>query len=187
MNQKEIVTMCEKLANKYKRPNHFEDLVQEGVLACYEVLAQDPEPNPAQLWRMANRRMHDYINFDTAPMSIPKSDTARKVARGTGQVTGDYSEAGIRQLEQALNGEVVELDDFMAYAPDHADEYEKRDYEAHMMSVAVTTLDLKELQLLKERYYEGKSQKTLADELGVDQRTISRREESMLDKLRQCL
>jgi len=56
-----------------------------------------------------------------------------------------------------------------------------------MMSVAVTTLDLKELQLLKERYYEGKSQEDLAVELGVSQRTISRREESMLDKLRQCL
>ena len=187
MNQKEIVSMCEKLANKYKTPHHYDDLVQEGVLACYEVLAKDDDPHPAQLWRMANRRMHDYLNFDTNPMSIPKSDTARKVARGTGEITGDYSEAGIRHLEQALRGEVVELDEYMAYASNHADDYENREFEAYVMSVAVTTLDLKELKLLKERYYEGKSQEELGDELGVTKMSISRWEEEMLEKLRRSI
>lgn len=187
MNQKEIVSMCGKLANKYNTPHHYDDLVQEGVLACYEVLAKDDDPHPAQLWRMANRRMHDYLNFDTNPMSIPTSDTARKVARGTGKITGDYSEAGIRHLGQALRGEVVELDEYMAYTSNHADGYENREFEAYVMSVAVTTLDLKELKLLKERYYEGKSQEELGVELGVTKMSISRWEEEMLEKLRNNL
>lgn len=187
MDDKEIVSMCEKLASKYKTPQHYDDLVQEGAIACYEVLAEDDEPHPAQLWRMANRRMHDYLNFTNAPMSIPKSDTARKVARGSGEITGDYSEAGIRHLEQALKGEVVEIDEYMAHVPDHADDYENREFEAYVMSVAVTTLDLRELKLLKDRYYEGKSQEELAVELGVKQQTISRWEEDMLYKIRQYL
>lgn len=187
MNQKEIVSMCEKLASKYKTPHHYEDLVSEGVVACYEVLAKEDDPHPAELWRMANRRMHDYLNFTTAPMSIPKSDTARKVARGSGEYTSDYSEAGIRHLEQALRGEVVELDEYMSYRPDHADDYENREFEAYVMSVAVTTLDLKELKLLKERYYEGKSQEELAVELGVSKMTISRWEDEMLYKIRQAI
>ena len=75
----------------------------------------------------------------------------------------------------------------MAYAPNHADDYENREFEAYVMSVAVTTLDLKELKLLKERYYEGKSQEELGVELGVTKMSISRWEEEMLEKLRNNL
>jgi len=187
MTEQEIITMCEKLANKYKRPQHFQDLVQEGVLVCYEILAQDSEPHDAQLWREANRRMRDYLNLDLHPLSVPNSDAARAISRGKQPSSTNHSEENLDWLEYILSGDVVEIDEFMAYSPDHADDYEKRDYEAHVMSVAVTTLDLRELQLLKERYYEGKSQQTLADELGVDKSTISRREEAMLEKLRQSL
>lgn len=187
MTEQEILSMCEKLAGKYKMPQHFDDLVSEGVLACYEVIAEDPNPHPAKLWRMATRRMYDYANFDTNPLSIPKSDTARKVARGTGEITGDYSESGIRHLERTLAAEVVEMDDFMAYQPDHAEAYEKTDYEAHVMSVAVTTLDLRELNILRGRYFENKTQEELGDEMGVTGTTISRWEEDMLDKLRNNL
>lgn len=187
MTEQEILSMCEKLAGKYKMPQHFDDLVSEGVLACYEVIAEDPNPHPAQLWRMANRRMYDYANFDTNPLSIPASDTARKVSRGTGEITGDYSESGIRHLERTLSAEVVEIDDFMAYAPDHADEYEKNDYEAHVMSVAVTTLDLRELNVLRGLFFEGKTREELGDEMGVTGTTISRWEGDMLKKLRSKL
>jgi len=183
----EIIKMCEKLASKYKAPQHYDDLVQEGVLACYEVLAQDDDPHPAQLWRMANRRMYDYLNFDTNPMSIPASDTARKVSRGTGEITGNYSEAGIQHLERTLSYEVVEMDDFMAFAPDHAEEYEDKDYAAYVMSVAVTTLTEVEMAILKARFFEDKSQEELADEYEVSQQTISRWEDEMMKKLRNNL
>lgn len=187
MNDKEIVTMCEKLASKYKTPQHFDDLVSEGVLACYEVLARSKDPHPAQLWRMANRRVHDYLNFTIAPVSVPKSDTARKVARGSGKLTGDYSEAGVRHLEQVLKGEVVEIDGYMAHAPDHADDYEDKEFEAYVMTVAVTTLNLKELNILKGRYFDNKSCDDIGVEMGVSGTTISRWEGGMLEKLRQSL
>jgi RNA polymerase sigma factor (sigma-70 family) len=187
MNQKEIVIMCEKLANKYKRPQHFQDLVQEGVLVCHEILAQDPNPHDAQLWREANRRMRDYLNLDLHPLSVPNSDAARAISRGKQPSSTNHSEENLDWLEYILSGDVVEIDEFMAYSPDHADEYEKKDYEAYIMSVAVTCLDLKELKVLKERYYEGKSQEELGHEFGVDKATVSRWEDGLLRKIRESL
>jgi len=187
MTEQEIVTMCEKIANKYKRPQHFQDLVQEGVLVCYEILAEDPEPHDAQLWREANRRMRDYLNLDLHPLSVPNSDAARAISRGKQPSSTNHSEENLDWLEYILSGDVVEIDEFMAYSPDHADEYEKRDYEAHVMSVTVTTLDLKELHILKERYYEGKSQEEVGHEFGVSGTTISRWERELLDKIKRNL
>jgi RNA polymerase sigma factor (sigma-70 family) len=187
MNSEEVMNMCEKLAGRYKSPQHHDDLVSEGILACYEVLAQDDNPHPAHLWRMANRRMYDYLNIDTAPLSVPKSDTARKVSRGSGEHTGGYSDAGIRNLHYALRGEVVSLDDFMAFSPDHADQYEKDEYEAYVMTVAVTTLNLDELRVLKGRFFDDMSLEQLSVELGVSESTVSRWEAAMLDKLRNNL
>lgn len=127
--------------------------------------------------------MHDYVNLDTAPVSVPKSDTARKVARGTGELTGDYSEAGILNLRAALEGEVVSLDDFMLHHPSAADEYEKREFEAYVMTIAVTTLTKRELYLLRKRYFEDKTQEEMAEELEVSQSTIHRWEAEMLQKI----
>jgi len=166
LSDREILKLCQTLARKYKSPQNYDDLVSEGVLVCYEILAQDPEPNEAQLWREANRRMRDYLNLDLHPLSVPNSDAVRSISRGN---------------------DVVEIDEFMAYSPDHADEYEKRDYEAYVMSVAVTCLDLKELKVLKERYYEGKSQEELGNELGVSKTTVSRWEDELLRKIRESL
>ncbi len=187
MNSEEIMSMCEKLAGRYKSPQHHDDLVQEGILACYEALADNENAHPAHLWRMANRRMYDYLNIDTAPLSVPKSDTARKVARGSGEHTGHYSDSGIRNLEEALRGDVVGLDDFMAFVPDHAEEYERKDYVKHIMSVAIETLSYDELFFLKRRYWDGLSQEELSVECEVTQKTISIREANMLEKLRNNL
>ena len=49
MNTKEIVTMCEKLANKYRRPHIRDDMISEGVLAIYERLFVYPDEYPASL------------------------------------------------------------------------------------------------------------------------------------------
>lgn len=187
MTAEEIMEMCEKLAGRYKAPQHYDDMVQEGVLACYEALAENENAHPAHLWRMANRRMYDYLNIDTAPLSVPKSDTARKVARGSGEHTGHYSDSGIRNLEEALRGDVVGLDDFMAFVPDHAEEYERKDYVKHIMSVAIETLSYDELFLLKRRYWDGMTQEDLAIEDDTSKMTISRREAAALEKLRNNL
>jgi RNA polymerase sigma factor (sigma-70 family) len=71
--------------------------------------------------------------------------------------------------------------------PDHAVEYEKNDYEAHVMSVAVTTLDLRELNVLRGLFFEDKTREELGDEMGVTGTTISRWERELLDKIKRKL
>ena len=41
MTDAEILKMCQTLARKYKRSEDYEDLVSEGLVACYEVKAED--------------------------------------------------------------------------------------------------------------------------------------------------
>ena len=64
MNDKEIMGMCKKLAYRYNSEAHREDMMQEGILVCYEVLAEEPDAHPAKLYRAAKSRMHDYLNID---------------------------------------------------------------------------------------------------------------------------
>ena len=82
MTPDEISKMCYRLSYKYNTPQHYDDLVSEGTLKCYELLADDPKTHPAKLYREANRSMHDYINFGTLGVAVPTSDTARQVSRG---------------------------------------------------------------------------------------------------------
>jgi RNA polymerase sigma factor (sigma-70 family) len=187
MSDQEILKLCQTLARKYKSPQHYDDLVSEGLLVCYEILNQDPNANPAQMWRESNRRMRDYLNLDLHPLSVPNSDAARAISRGQGPSTTNHSEENLDWLKYILSADVVEIDEFMAYTGDHASKYEEHDYEAHVMSVAVTTLDQRELHILHEVYYNDKGQDELSDELEVSEATISRWKDGILHKLRDAL
>jgi len=106
MKPETIMMMCEGLARRYKNPNHYDDLVGEGVLQCYEILAEDPKPHPAKLYREANRRMHDYLNLDVFPVDIPASDVSRRLSRDIdSEEFGDtnWSEDGINYLRNILS------------------------------------------------------------------------------------
>jgi len=191
LTDKEILKLCQTLARKYKKPQEYDDLVSEGLVACYECKSEG-KGHKKDYVGAARRAMNDYINIKTKSMSIPDTWPARTVSHA--MATGEdldklegVKSGTLKSLMDAMSNDTLDVEELEIATPDHAVDYEKRDYEAYMISVAVTTLDLKELQLLKERYYEGKSQEALADELGVSQRTISRREDAILDKLRQCL
>jgi len=187
MSDQEILKLCQTLARKYKSPQHYDDLVSEGLLVCYEILSQDSNANPAQMWRESNRRMRDYLNLDLHPLSVPNSDAARAISRGQGPSNTNHSEENLDWLKYILSSDVVEVDEFMAYTPDHAGLHEKLDYEAYVMSVAVTTLDQRELHILHEVYYNDKDQDELSDELEVSGSTISRWKDGILHKLRNTL
>jgi RNA polymerase sigma factor (sigma-70 family) len=55
------------------------------------------------------------------------------------------------------------------------------------MSVAVTTLDKRELHILHQVYYKDKGQEELSDELEVSEATISRWKDGILHKIKQKL
>ena len=77
----EILEMCERVANRFNSHSHRDDIVQEGVLKCYEILADNEEVNPAHLYREAKRRMHDYINIDILPVAVPAHNITSRLTR----------------------------------------------------------------------------------------------------------
>lgn len=189
ITEQEVVTMCEKLSYKFNSPEHREDLTQEGVLVCYELLAEDPETHPAKLHREAKRRMHDYLNVGLHPVSIPAHSRTKRLARNLDdESSGNMSEEGFLWLKSVLSAENLSYDeDFGESSYDHTQNYEDMEYHAHVLSVAVTTLDQDEWQVIRLRYYDEMKQDDVAKTLNKNQVWVHRVEKSALEKLKTWL
>lgn len=184
ISNEDLINMCRKLAHKYNRPNDFDDIVSEGAIVCLELRSEDPEVHPAKLYREANRAMHDYINLGLQPVSIPKHNVARRLSHDINdEETGDMSEDGANWLRNILSSEAVSYEEFSSSIPDHAEEYEKADYENYILTVAEQHLSIEEWRILRLRFWEDMSQSEVAEVLGLNQSTVSRREEQALKHL----
>jgi len=181
ISNEDLINMCRKLAHKYNRPNDFDDLVSEGSIVCLELRAEDPEVHPAKLYREANRAMHDYINLGLQPVSIPKHNVARRLSHDINdEDIGNMSEGGANWLRNILSSEAVSYEEFSSSIPDHAEEYEKADYENYVLTMAEQHLSIEEWEILRLRFWEDMSQSEVAEMLGLNQSTVSRREEQAL-------
>ena len=184
ISNEDLINMCRKLAHKYNRPNDFDDLVSEGSIVCLELRAEDPEVHPAKLYREANRAMHDYINLSLQPVSIPKHNVARRLSHDINdEETGNMSEDGANWLRNILSSEAVSYEEFSSSIPDHAEEYEKADYENYVLTVAEQHLSLEEWKILRLRFWEDMSQQEVADAISSTQRQVSRIESKALETL----
>ena len=184
ISNEDLINMCRKLAHKYNRPNDFDDIVSEGAIVCLELRAEDPEVHPAKLYREANRAMHDYINLSLQPVSIPKHNVARRLSHDINdEETGDMSEDGANWLRSILSSEAVSYEEFSSSIPDHAEEYEKADYENYVLTVAEQHLSLEEWRILRLRFWEDMSQQEVADAISSTQRQVSRIESKALETL----
>ena len=186
---KELQSMCDRLAYKFNNPDHREDMVQEGLLVCYELLAQDPETHPAKLHREAKRRMHDYLNVDVHPVSIPAHSRTKRLARDIDDDDkGDMSDIGYAWLKSVLSAENMPYDeDFGESEYNHTQTYEDMDYNAHVLSVAVTTLDQDEWHVIRMRYYDEMTLHEVGDVMEVSHMWVSRTEKAALSKLKNWL
>ena len=184
ISNEDLINMCRKLAHKYNRPNDFDDIVSEGAIVCLELRAEDPEVHPAKLYREANRAMHDYINLSLQPVSIPKHNVARRLSHDiNNEETGNMSEDGANWLRNILSSEAVSYEEFSSSIPDHAEEYERADYENYVLTVAEQHLSLEEWRILRLRFWEDMSQQEVADAISSTQRQVSRIESKALETL----
>ena len=187
MNTETVVTMCERLARKMGRPQHYEDLVSEGVLKSLEVLHDTPDTHPANVYRAARKRMYDYVNFDCHGLSVPASDAARAVARGNDtSEREDYSERGLELLRATLDSEWSEYDeDFTeSYLPTAEETLINKDTGETLTRMILEALTDDESQIIILRYFEEATQDEVADLYGLTQQAVSLREVRALRKLR---
>lgn len=180
MNTEEIVTMCERLARKYKRNDVSEDLVSEALVAIYDRLDVKPDDYPASLYRVANKAMHDYINIKSKPVYIPKTRTAESMSKGIDYKGQTHSEKGKKILEEALNSTSVSAEDSYSLATqDCSAEYEDREFIVRAMSM----LTERERELIHDLYFLEISQVSLSKLYGVTQQTISNWEAQAVQKM----
>lgn len=190
MNTETIVTMCERLAYKFNRPQHYEDMAGEGILKCLEMLDENPEEHPANLYREAKRRMYDYANFDCHGLAIPASDAARAVARGNDTAgRDDYSERGLDLLREALGSDwgSYEEDVLEGSCKTGEDSAIESDLARVVSDAIVSVLDDEEAQLVTLRYFEDATQDEVSLLMGMSQQAMSLREKKALRKLRLAL
>jgi RNA polymerase sigma factor (sigma-70 family) len=187
----DLLKICKTLAKRYRNQDQYEDLVSEGLLACYEC-REGGKNLKADYVGAARRAMNDYINIKSKAVSIPNSWTSRTVSRVMSNdeelkkldgVTGGTFMA----LMQAMGNDTETLTPNVAFTKDVAEDYEEREYNAHVMSVAVTTLDQDEWQVIRLRYYEELTQADVADLMQATQMWVSRTEKRALGKLREWL
>ena len=179
--------MCEGLARRYKNPNHYDDLVGEGVLQCYEILAEDPKPHPAKLYREANRRMHDYLNLDVFPVAIPASDVSRRLSRDIdADEFGDtnWSEDGINYLRNILSSEIIPFDTASLFNETVEENYEETDFYNKLNTQIELQLGEDERLLLHMKFVENMTQVDMGDFFGISQPAIVLRETKIFSKLR---
>ena len=180
LNTDEIVTMCEKLARKYRRPHMNDDLVSEGVLAVYERLETTPDEYPASLYRRANKAMYDYINVRTKAVTIPSSRTADSLMTGNAYKGQTHSEEGKRVLDEALRSTTVEFDEeFMCLVEDCTEKYERDEF----ISKSLKSLTDKEVDIIDMRYFKDMTQDEVAVCYGVSRQAIGLWEDKALSKM----
>ena len=192
MTDTEILKLCKSLARRYKNQNQYDDLVSEGLLACYELRETGSATDKQEYVRLARRVMNDYNNIKVKAVNIPSTWAARRASKA---ISGDTETDGLDgvasgtflSLMAAMSNSTELLSEDSAFTPDHAEAYEEREYYIHVISVAIVTLNPTEWQILKMRYLDGMTQDVVAEETGTHQRWVSRIEVNALDKMRSTL
>lgn len=186
-----ILKLCKSLAGRYKSKVQYEDLISEGLVACYELKAIGV--NDKDTYSGAARRaMNDYINIKVKAVSIPVAGASRTVSHAIANNTEVTSLDGVASntflnLMSAMLNNTESLTENTAHTPDHAAKYEEKDYDAYVLSVAITTLSPTEWSIIKFRYLQGMTQDMVADLMKTNQKWVSRHEVTALEKLRVTL
>jgi len=180
MNTDEIINMCEKLANKYRRPHMRDDLIYEGILSIYERLEVEPEEYPASLYRRANKAMYDFVNLKSKAVTIPNNATAGQISRGISYDGQNYSQDGKKNLSDAILSTVVGFDEeYMTAVQDCTESYERQDY----IEKSFKLLTEREREVVYMRYFEDMTQDDIAIFYGVSRQSVSQWESVALLKM----
>ena len=186
MTTEEMMKMCRTLAHKYNSPSHFDDLVSEGMLECLEQVDQG-NTHGANLRRMANRAMHDYMNLKNLPVTVPVTTATRSLARDTLALNAfednsTMSQEGVAKLQRAIKSTSTPLEsaEIVDEESDPAVVYEKKQTVLDTVRIARDTLNDKDWSLFSRHYLE----KETTDDIAISERVTRQAVEK---KLKRCV
>jgi RNA polymerase sigma factor (sigma-70 family) len=173
----EIIKMCRSLARKYNDPQEYDDLVSEGVIACMELLERG-ETHKGVLYKTVSAVMNEYYNIKRSPVHVPVQGKAKGMSSGN-DVSG-WTETA---MHNALYGESVEVEEHTLQVPSTEEIYERKEWLARVQTITITCLTQEEWAIIKMRYWEDMTQDDVAKVMCKNQKWVSRKEKSALDKI----
>lgn len=187
----EILHFCRSLAGRYRNQNHYDDLVSEGIISCYEAKANGVVDKGVYI-SSARRAMSDYINIKIKAVNTPSTWASRRASKAISSASDVVGLTGVAEgtfnsLMAAMSNVTEDVSEDTAFTPDHAVTYEAKEYNLHIIDVAKKTLNATEWQIIKMRYFEDLTQDAVADLTQTNQRWVSRQEMSAISKLRAAL
>lgn len=188
---REILKICKVLAGRYSFSGHRDDLISEGLVACYEC-RNSGKTKKADYVGSARRVMNDYINIKSKAVSIPSTWASRivgnQISRGGGLEGVEGVKGGtIFQLFTAMSNDTTPVDLAQISTKDHSIRYEELEYQSYVISVAKEILTETEWKILELLYYHGKTQHEVGAVVKKSQVWVSRHKNEALGKLNKTL
>ena len=169
--------MCKNLAKRYKNNQEYDDLVSEAFIKCFEEFRKgNKEKN--LLERHARVTMNDYYNHKRRVVSIPNSSLAHSIS--SEQETKGWTAMA---LQKALYAPAVEIKEEMAIGESPETTLERKQLTKHVFMTAFNCLTPEEWAIIRMRYWDGMTQDAVGKEMCHNQKWVSRRERSAIEKI----
>lgn len=181
MTNDDVMKMCRSLARKYNDPQETDDLISEGMITAYDLIAKGTTDKNL-IYSHVQREMHDYYNLRRGPVHLPNSSEVHSMTKETDPEGWTQS-----AMYNAMYGEVVEIDENSLQVESSEDIYARKEWLSYVATKAITSVTEEEWKIIKMRYWEDKTLDEVGEVLGISKMSVSRRERAALDKIRNNL
>lgn len=191
MRDEDILSLCQSLANRYRKSDMYDDLVSEGLVACYECKA-DGRSDVKILTGAARRAMNDFINIKSKSMSIPKSWASRAVSAALAADEDVEGLEGVKDetlslLLAAMRNEASSVDEWMSTTEGAEVDFEEREHHSYLLNKVKGALDEDDWNFLLMISDEGTTQSQVADKLNLSHQAVSLRLRRIQSKARELV
>jgi len=191
LREEEVLSLCQSLANRYHKSDMYDDLVSEGLVACYECKA-DGRSDVKTLTGAARRAMNDFINIKSKSMSIPKSWASRAVSQALAADEDVEGLEGVKDetlslLLAAMRNEASSVDEGMSTTKGAEVDFEEREHHLYLLNKVKEALDEDDWKFLLMISDEGTTQSQVADKLNLSHQAVSLRLRRIQSKARELV
>ena len=188
LGDEQILALCHSLANRYRRSEMYDDLVSEGLVACYECKAEGKSYKKDYVGA-ARRAMNDFINIKSKAMSIPKSWTSRAVSHALATDEDMEKLEGVNEgtfslLLAAMRNDATSVDEGMSTTEGAEVDFEEREHHLYLLNKIKEALDEDDWEFLLMISDEDTTHQQVADKLNLSHQAVSLRLRRIQSKAR---
>lgn len=179
LTDEQIMELCTSLASRYKDPNLKDDIIGEGLLACYECKSAGKTKRKDYVGA-ARRAMNDFVNVKSKAVSIPSTWASRTVSHALSTEEDLEEIEGVRGgtlqlLTAAMRNDTEKVDETMLSVEGAEVDFEEREYQSYLLSKVRKAFSDDEWEFLLLVSDEDTTQAQVADIFGISPQAVSLR------------